>query len=54
MRNPAAGDLAGETRADFRGELRRDALVGVDRQDPVVRGLAGGEVLLRGVAGPVA
>ena len=31
---------------------RRDALVGVERQDPVVAGLRGGEVLLRDVAGP--
>ena len=55
-RDAKAGDAGGfaSDRADFGGELARDALVGVDRQDPVVAGLARGEVLLRGVAGPVA
>ena len=38
--------------AGSRGQRRGDALVGVEREDPVVRGQAGGEVLLIDVAGP--
>src|SRR5262249_37887638 len=37
---------------DLRGKLRRDAFVGIQTEDPIVRGLLGGEVFLRGVAGP--
>src|SRR5574341_1985638 len=37
---------------DFRGQLRRHAFVGVEREDPIVRGLVGGEILLRDVDGP--
>src|SRR5581483_2775723 len=48
----AMARLAREDRCDFAGERRRDALVGVEREDPVVRRLVGGEILLIDVAGP--
>src|SRR2546423_1637516 len=41
-------------RGDARAELRRDALVGVEAEDPFVPGGTGGELLLGGEAGPVA
>ena len=36
------------------GELWGDPLVGIERQDPVVRGNLRGVILLRAVAGPLA
>jgi hypothetical protein len=55
-RDSTAGDsrVGGQRGPDFSRELRRDALVGIDRQNPVVRRLGCGEVLLLGVAWPVA
>ena len=47
-RRPCTHDLL-----DLGGELRRNPLVGVDRQDPVVGGDLGGVVALRAVARPV-
>jgi hypothetical protein len=43
-----------ERGADVLGQLRRDALVGIDRENPVVARLARREVLLRRIPGPVA
>ena len=58
MKGDARHAIAGRRRRrreqlpDLGGELRRHALVGIERKDPVVAGLLGGEILLRDVAGP--
>src|SRR5215208_3785675 len=49
-----SGGLLLKQCANLARQLRRDALVGVHRQDPVVAGLVGGEVLLLAVSRPVA
>ena len=53
-RDGVAGGLRaiGQHAQNLRPQLGADLLVGVDRQDPVVPGLGGGEVLLGGEAGP--
>src|SRR5262245_21161728 len=48
------GGLGREQRPELGGELRRDALVGIEREDPVVAREARGEVLLIDVSGPAA
>ena len=59
-RSPAASGtprmrrIGGEGRSDLGRQRRRHALVGVERQNPVVGGQRRGEVLLRDVARPTA